>query len=311
MGIYKPPFLPFSTPPPISLLPTVLLALVALFAGASSASIYDLIYKGCANQQFPGAGAGGAQQTLASLSSTIISQSAASKFYKTTTSSSSSGQPIFGLFQCRGDLSSSDCTSCVSKAVTMWDSLCGATVAARVQLSGCYALYEIAGFPQVSGTQMLYKTCGSGGGGGQGFEEKRDTVLSSLENGVTAGGGFFATSYQSVYAMAQCEGDLSSPDCGECVQQAVQRSQVECGGSSSGQVYLDKCYISYSYYPNGVPHGGGNGGGGGGGGGGGSGVGGQQTGKTVAIVVGGAAALGFLVICLLFARNLLKKKDGE
>lgn len=306
MGIYKPPILPFSSPRPISLLPTVLLALVSLLAGASSASIYDLIYKGCANQQFPGAGAGGAQQTLASLSSTIISQSAAAKFYKTTTSSS--GQPIFGLFQCRGDLSSSDCTSCVSKAVTMWTSLCGVTVAARVQLGGCYALYEISGFPQVSGTQMLYKTCGSGGGGGQGFEEKRDTVLSSLENGVTSGGGFFATSYQSIYAMAQCEGDLSSADCGECVQQAVQKSQVECGGASSGQVYLDKCYISYSYYPNGVPHGGGNGGGSGGGGRD-TGVGGQQTGKTVAIVVGGAAALGFLVICLLFARNLLKKKD--
>jgi hypothetical protein len=38
---------------------------------------------------------------------------------------------------------------------------------------------------------------------------------------------------------------------------------------------------------------------------------GQQTAKTVAIVLGGALALGFLVICLLFARSLVKKKDGE
>ncbi|XP_020578992.1 cysteine-rich repeat secretory protein 3-like [Phalaenopsis equestris] len=307
MGIPKPCSLSISAPQPILIFPTtILLTLLSLLAGTSAATIYDLIYKGCANQQFPGGGVGGAQQTLSSLSSTIISQSASSKFYKTTTSSSSS-QPIFGLFQCRGDLSSSDCAACVAKAVQMWSSLCGATVATRIQLAGCYALYEISGFPQVSGTQMLYKTCGSGGGGGVGFEEKRDTALSSLENGVTGGGGFFATSYQSVYAMAQCEGDLSSADCGECVQQAVQKSQVECGGASSGQVYLDKCYISYSYYPNGVPRGGGGGSGGGE-------VGvamevGQQTGKTVAIVVGGAAALGFLVICLLFARNLMKKKD--
>lgn len=35
------------------------------------------------------------------------------------------------------------------------------------------------------------------------------------------------------------------------------------------------------------------------------------TGKTVAIIVGGAAGVGFLVICLLFAKNLMKKKhDG-
>ncbi|PKA52103.1 Cysteine-rich repeat secretory protein 3 [Apostasia shenzhenica] len=258
MGIPRPPSLPIPS------FPVVLLAILAVVAGASAASIYDLVYKGCANQQFPGAGAGGSQQILAALSSSLISQSSVTKFYKTTTASSSSGQPIFGLFQCRGDLSSSDCSACIAKAVPMWSSICGATVAARVQLAGCYALYEISGFPQVSGTQMLYKTCGSGGGsGGTGFEEKRDTALSSLQSGVTAGRGFYATNYQSVYAMAQCEADLSSADCGECVEQAVQKSQVECGGASSGQVYLDKCYISYSYYPNGVPQGGAGSGGGG------------------------------------------------
>lgn len=30
----------------------------------------------------------------------------------------------------------------------------------------------------------------------------------------------------------------------------------------------------------------------------------------MAIILGGAAGVGFLVICLLFARNLLKKHDG-
>lgn len=34
------------------------------------------------------------------------------------------------------------------------------------------------------------------------------------------------------------------------------------------------------------------------------------TGKTVAIILGGAAGVGFLVICLLFARGLMKKHDG-
>ena len=37
---------------------------------------------------------------------------------------------------------------------------------------------------------------------------------------------------------------------------------------------------------------------------------GQNTGKTVAIILGGAAALGFVVIFMLFARNLMKKHDG-
>lgn len=37
---------------------------------------------------------------------------------------------------------------------------------------------------------------------------------------------------------------------------------------------------------------------------------GQNTGKTVAIILGGAAGVAFLVICLLFARGLVKKHDG-
>lgn len=38
---------------------------------------------------------------------------------------------------------------------------------------------------------------------------------------------------------------------------------------------------------------------------------GQQTVKTAAIVVGGAFALFFVVICLLFIRSIFKKKDGK
>ena len=110
---------------------------------------------------------------------------------------------------------------------------------------------------------MLYKTCGSGGGGGD-FEVNRDTAFSQLQSGVAGGQGFYTTSYGSIYTMAQCEGDLSNGDCTDCVAQAVQKSEVECGGATSGQIYLDKCYISYSYYANGVTSAGSGGGGNGG-----------------------------------------------
>lgn len=171
-------------------------------------------------------------------------------------------------------------------------------------------LYEVAGFEQISGMQILYKTCGGTNAAGRGFEEKRDTAFSVMENGVVTGHGFYATSYQALYVMGQCEGDVGDSDCGECVKSAVQRAQVECGSSISGQVYLHKCFISYSYYPNGVP---------------GrhsssaassssnsyssSSSSGQNTGKTVAIILGGLAGVAFLVICLLFARSLKKKHD--
>ena len=65
-----------------------------------------------------------------------------------------------------------------------------------------------------------------------GYEERRDTAFSVMENGVVSGHGFYATSYQSLYVMGQCEGDVGDSDCGECVKSAVQRAQVECGSST-------------------------------------------------------------------------------
>lgn len=167
-------------------------------------------------------------------------------------------------------------------------------------------VYEASGFSQISGMELLYKTCGGGATrGGNGFEEKRGTAFSVMANGVVNGHGFYATNYQNLYVLGQCEGDVGDSDCGECVKIAVQRAQVECGNSISGQVYLHKCFVSYSYYPNGVPKksspfsnsp---------------SGSGGTNAGKSVAIILGGAAAIGFLVIMLMCARSVMKKKHDD
>ncbi|TYJ20209.1 hypothetical protein E1A91_A09G247400v1 [Gossypium mustelinum] len=275
----------------------------------SGSDITNLVYKGCAKQAFTDPG-GVYSQALSALFQTLLSQSMKVKFYKTTTGTAQT--TINGLFQCRGDLSNSDCYNCVSKLPTLSDKLCGSnTIASRIQLVGCYMLYEVSGFPQISGMEMLYKTCGGGGGGngggGVGFEEKRDTAFSVLENGVVNNHGFFTTNYQSIYVLGQCEGDIGDSDCGECIKNAVQKAQVECGDSNSGQIYLHKCFISYNYYIHGVPKrssssfshplaasstetG-------------------QETGKTVAIILGGAAGIGFIVILMMFARNSMKKHE--
>lgn len=283
-----------------------------LLAEPKSGPDYNtLVYKGCAKQSLSDP-TGIYSQALSTLYGTLVSQSSKTRFFKTTTGTSQT--TITGLFQCRGDLSNVDCYNCVSRLPILTDKLCGKPVAARIQLQGCYLLYEVAGFAQISGLELLYKTCGGTNSGGSGFEERRDTAFSTLESGVTSGNGFYTTSYESMVVLGQCQGDLGTSDCGSCVKTAVQRAQVECGSSISGQIYLHKCFISYSYYPNGVPkrssptsssspynptssspspdtQ--------------------QNTGKTVAIILGGAAGVGFLVICMLFARSLLKKNDDN
>lgn len=218
---------------------------------AKSASDYTtLVYKGCAKQSLSDP-TGVYSQAISNLFGSLLAQSSKAKFYKTSTGS---GQTtVNGLFQCRGDLSNVDCYNCVSQLPILIDKLCGKPVAARIQLQGCYMLYEVSGFPQISGMELLFKTCSGKNVGGAGFEEIRDTALNQLENGMGNGNGFYTTNYQSMYVLGQCEGDVGTSDCGECIKNAVQRAQVECGSSVSGQIYLHKCFISYNYYPHGAP----------------------------------------------------------
>ncbi|KAK9724229.1 hypothetical protein RND81_05G057300 [Saponaria officinalis] len=219
---------------------------------SSTPDYTTLVYKGCSKQAVSDP-TGAYSQSLNTLTSTLIQQSSRSKFYKTTTGGPQS--TISGLFQCRGDLSSGDCYNCVSKLPQISDNLCGKVSASRIQLLGCYMLYEVSGFTQISGLQMLFKVCSPTNVAGSGFEMRRDTALQVMVNGVNAGNshGFYTTTYQGVYVLGQCQGDLGAADCGLCVKSAVEKAQVECGSSLSGQVYLHKCFISYGYYPNGVP----------------------------------------------------------
>lgn len=258
----------------------------------------NMVFRGCAQQQFPDP-TNVYKQNLESLFSTLVPQSSQKPFGNNTSGQDQTG--ITGVYQCRGDLTQNQCTTCISKIPKMIDKYCGYSVAGRVQLSGCYLRYEIAGLKQVPGTEFLYKVCGSTQGSGD-FERKRETAIGMAENGVKRGSALFYTGdYQSVYVLAQCEGDLGSNDCSDCVKTAFQNVKNECGGSISGQAYLHKCYISYSYYPNGI-----------------SGIPSssssgrkQHIQRTVAIALGGVASIAFLVVCLMCIRSVMKRKRSS
>ncbi|KAK6143970.1 hypothetical protein DH2020_020790 [Rehmannia glutinosa] len=204
------------------------LTLPILFSTLAISSDYtNFIFKGCADQNFQDPN-NFHRQILKHLVDTLVAQSSAAKFYNTTSESA-----INGLFQCRGDLSSDDCESCVRKASSMAQKLCGKAVAARVHLNGCYLRYEISGFRQVGGTELLYRICGSTRPGGAGFGDRLYSALGEIVKGVGTGSGFYAGGYQSVYVLGQCEGDLSGGDCVNCVKNAVDRAKSDWTGRNT------------------------------------------------------------------------------
>ncbi|KAL9228255.1 hypothetical protein vseg_003856 [Gypsophila vaccaria] len=276
--------------------------LCIIFSVSSSTDYTNLVYRGCADQNFPNPTQEYARN-LKTLFDTLVSQSSNANFTKTVIGQGGEAA-ILGLYQCRGDLTAGDCHACVSQFPKKSAKYCGpAAIAARIQLVGCTMRYEVVGFPPISSTDLLYKVCkgASVGGNSTGFEGERDSGFAEVEAGVAGGGGFYAAREGGVYAMGQCEGDMSGSECGECVKSGFQRVKSECGDVISAQVYLNYCYVSYTYYPNGVgdndtsssPS--------------------KRTGtaKTVAIVFGVTAAVGFLVAILLCMKSVLKKKPKK
>ncbi|XP_073120022.1 plasmodesmata-located protein 2-like [Henckelia pumila] len=260
---------------------------------------HKLIYNQCSNKTSPNH-----LSLLAKLFQDFISQSSKSKFFETIVYDNDK-TAISGTYQCRKDLTTDECHSCVSKFPQLSRELCSDNnvIPSRIQLLGCYARYVEDG-PEIEngpGIQILHKSCGEYKVAmNSGFEEMKSAAFSALESGVWGGKGFCEMKYESFRVMAECAVNLRGCDCGECVNNAVQICEEECGNSVSGDIYLDGCFVSYEYYGDrgnnniGGPSFKDNGIGG-------------RTPKLVAIVIGAAIISG--VILCVFIRSFRKKRD--
>lgn len=220
-----------------------------------------LVYKTCATQTLLNHQLSQSySQTLNSLFQQLIAQSSQHKFFKTN-EAVNDDTTISGLFQCRDDISIEDCFSCVTSLTHMSNTLCSDSTTARVQLHGCYIQYQTdQKLPETttsliveskSRNLLLHKECGEPVVASYAkFKElMMEEAFVTLESGILNSNGYYATNYKSVKVMAQCGGDSDTCECSECVSDAVLVAREECGSSISAQIYLDKCFMSYTYLP--------------------------------------------------------------
>ncbi|GKA80569.1 cysteine-rich repeat secretory protein 11-like protein isoform X1 [Tanacetum coccineum] len=182
--------------------------------------------------------------TLDALFTTLVSESNTTNFFQTTITN------ITGLYQCRGDLSHTKCNTCVQTLTNTIQTEC---YTARAQSVGCYMWYEVDAYhvDYLPKNGLWHEECGVRAGSGTDFDVNKNRAMKVLVDSVGNKKGYFATRFwyslhDSGYVLGQCEGDLGDDDCVDCVKTAVNFAQVDCDTSFSGDVYLQKCYISYS-----------------------------------------------------------------
>ncbi|KAL6577544.1 hypothetical protein OROMI_009872 [Orobanche minor] len=222
----------------------LLIIFLSHFTDPSNCALPEsFVYVGCSQLKYsPGSPY---EANVNSVLSSIVNSASLSSFnkFKISLPGSAPSDVVYGLFQCRGDLGSPDCHGCIASAVSRLGASCIGATGGAMQLDGCFVRYDNTSFIGDEDTTVVFNKCGPATAGDTDLLIRKDAVLTFL----TAGGQFSRVAASGkVQGVAQCTQDLSTSECQDCLSEAIQRLQSECGSSPWGNMFLGKCYARYS-----------------------------------------------------------------
>ncbi|KAE8696872.1 Cysteine-rich repeat secretory protein 60 [Hibiscus syriacus] len=208
-----------------------------------SSSTDSFVFGGCSQPQYtPNSPF---ESNLNSLLTSLVNSATYSSYNSFTVIGSTPQDVVYGLYQCRGDLSMPDCATCVARAITKVGSYCPTACGGAVQLQGCYVKYDNASFLGAEDKNVVYKKCGPSVEYAKEEEivGRRDAVMGGL---MSDGGMFRVGGSGEVQALAQCMGDLGVGECRDCLSEAIGRLKSDCRAAVYGDLFLGKCYARFS-----------------------------------------------------------------
>ncbi|XP_057499028.1 cysteine-rich receptor-like protein kinase 10 isoform X4 [Actinidia eriantha] len=164
----------------------------------------------------------------------------------------------YGLFLCRGDVSPADCLDCVTYASTEVVKKCPSSKLATIWYNECmlrYSNQSIFAIPDLTGGAFLWNA--QNATDVSRFEDVLGGLLRDVVNRAPSGdlGKKFATgeasfsSLQTIYALAQCTPDITTPECYSCLEEANSNIPNYWAGKRGGRVLFPSCNVRYETYP--------------------------------------------------------------
>ncbi|XP_019441547.1 PREDICTED: cysteine-rich receptor-like protein kinase 25 [Lupinus angustifolius] len=200
------------------------------------------------------------QSNLHTILTTLSSHAATIQFYNTTVSATS--ETVYGLFMCRGDVTSEMCQECIaiatkhiasrcvySKEAVIWYHMC------MVRYSNRYFFSTVEEWPRLNFvaynvTRNVIKK------GSYGFllANTLNDAVAEAANADPLGNKKFATRNvtlpgslkQKVYVLVQCTPDLSRQDCNRCLSDIMSSIPFCCLGRDGGMVLYPSCNFMYA-----------------------------------------------------------------
>lgn len=163
---------------------------------------------------------------------------------------------VNGLAQCRGDVSTKDCETCVVDANVEIRKLCPNNKEAIIWYDFCllkYSNVEFFGKIDNKYSFSLYNV--QNASDPTSFNQKTKELVSSLAEEayhspvLFASGELKLNESEKLYGQAQCTRDLSSTDCKKCLDDAISKLPTCCDGKRGGRIVGGSCNFGYELYP--------------------------------------------------------------
>ncbi|KAK1568924.1 hypothetical protein Q3G72_030474 [Acer saccharum] len=164
----------------------------------------------------------------------------------------------YGIALCRGDVSSSDCKTCVAEASSYIRQSCPNRKQATVWYDNCSLKYsDEKFFGQIDHGTKFYLWSTQNVTNPTYFNQKAKDLLTHLAHEASVTPKMYAarelklegSERETVYGMAQCTRDLYDGDCKMCLDGLIGDLPSCCDGKQGGRVVTSSCNIRYEIYP--------------------------------------------------------------
>lgn len=163
---------------------------------------------------------------------------------------------VYGLLQCKPDVSHHDCQSCSAAASQLAYQDCPNAIGARIQLELCFIRYENYSFASDLDTKVSYSLENVKSSHDiQAFNYTLANLMETLAGEAPLNVNRFATgawvvnSSVTVYGREMCLRTLTAPDCGVCLREAIKAMDECCSSQIGVQLYLGSCSVHFEIYP--------------------------------------------------------------
>ncbi|XP_058072812.1 cysteine-rich receptor-like protein kinase 10 isoform X2 [Magnolia sinica] len=197
------------------------------------------------------------ETNLNSLLSSLTTNAPSSNRYYNT-SSGRDPDRVYGLAQCRGDVSSDSCRECLNTSMIEIVQRCPNKKQAVIRFDYCLLRYsDQRFFSQLQNGVIVYVWNQVNASDPVLFNEQLGVLMKNLSStaanepsaSMFAADSIGFSDFSNIYGLVQCVRDLSNRDCYSCLQSMIGWIPTCCNGKIGGQVLSVSCNIRYETTP--------------------------------------------------------------